>query len=366
MEIHQLKYLICVAKLESISKAATTLHLSQPALSKSIAKLEDELGVLLFDRSGKRLHLNDRGRLFLEGAEKALRELDSAAASVSAEAGSLQGSLSIGVFGMQNDAISCIQRFMQENRRVHVMLDARQRSITARVVREFDMVFYPEGPAFGGIAGIPYARNHIRLAVPASHPLATARVADLAQFRDDPFIFMNTTAGMYEQSYQLCVESGFSPWVRAVTSSGAAQQRLIGAGLGIGFADAPSYRLSERTTAQDGAIRPSTAEAPAKPCRTTHSLCNATDGASAGKATGRSPDAPAENPAPFAESPSPVMAHQQVRLIELRSGSPEQTLCFACRPLHLLSPTAREFLSFVLQHFALPDDNRVALRFEGN
>lgn len=75
---------------------------------------------------------------------------------------------------MQNDAISCIQRFMQENRRVHVMLDARQRSITARVVREFDMVFYPEGPAFGGIAGIPYARNHIRLAVPASHPLATA------------------------------------------------------------------------------------------------------------------------------------------------------------------------------------------------
>ena len=190
MEIHQLKYFICVAKLESISKAATTLHLSQPALSKSIAKLEDELGVLLFDRSGKRLHLNDRGRLFLEGAEKALRELDSAAASVSAEAGSLQGSLSIGVFGMQNDAISCIQRFMQENRRVHVMLDARQRSITARVVREFDMVFYPEGPAFGGIAGIPYARNHIRLAVPASHPLATARVADLAQFRDDAFIFM--------------------------------------------------------------------------------------------------------------------------------------------------------------------------------
>lgn len=88
MEIHQLKYFICVAKLESISKAATTLHLSQPALSKSIAKLEDELGVLLFDRSGKRLHLNDRGRLFLEGAEKALRELDSAAASVSAEAGS--------------------------------------------------------------------------------------------------------------------------------------------------------------------------------------------------------------------------------------------------------------------------------------
>ena len=117
MEIHQLKYFICVAKLESISKAATMLHLSQPALSKSLAKLEDELGVQLFDRLGKRLHLNDRGKLFLKGAEKALRELDGAAASVSAGAGSLQGSLSVGVFGVQDSAISCVQRFMQANRR---------------------------------------------------------------------------------------------------------------------------------------------------------------------------------------------------------------------------------------------------------
>ena len=73
MEIHQLKYFICVAKLESISKAATMLHLSQPALSKSLAKLEDELGVQLFDRLGKRLHLNDRGKLFLKGAERPCR-----------------------------------------------------------------------------------------------------------------------------------------------------------------------------------------------------------------------------------------------------------------------------------------------------
>ncbi len=261
MEIHQLKYFICVAKLESISKAATMLHLSQPALSKSLAKLEDELGVQLFDRLGKRLHLNDRGKLFLKGAEKALRELDGAAASVSAGQEACQGSLSVGVFGVQDSAISCVQRFMQANRQTHVILDARQRSITVRAVREFDMVFYPEGPAFGGIAGIPYARNRVRLAVPASHPLAAAKIADLVQFRDDPFVFMNTTAGVYEQSYQLCVESGFTPWVRAVTSSGMAQQRLIGAGLGVGFADAPSYWLDESMPTQDGATSLSASEA---------------------------------------------------------------------------------------------------------
>ncbi len=366
MEIHQLKYFICVAKLESISKAATMLHLSQPALSKSLAKLEDELGVQLFDRLGKRLHLNDRGKLFLKGAEKALQELDGAAASVNAGTGSLQGSLSVGVFGVQDSAISCVQRFMQANRQTHVMLDARQRSITVRSVREFDMVFYPEGPAFGGIAGIPYARNRVRLAVPASHPLAAVGIADLVQFKDDPFVFMNTTAGVYEQSYQLCVENGFTPWVRAVTSSGMAQQRLIGAGLGVGFADAPSHWLDERAARQNGTTCLSASKALATPCQAPLSPFSTAGEAPGGEtATGHS-GASVAGPVSPAEDASPAAAHRRIRLLELRSGAPEQTLCFACRPVHLLSPTAREFLSFVLQHFALPDDDRVALRFEGN
>ena len=270
------------------------------------------------------------------------------------------------MFGVQDSAISCVQRFMQANRQTHVILDARQRSITVRAVREFDMVFYPEGPAFGGIAGIPYARNRVRLAVPASHPLAAAKIADLVQFRDDPFVFMNTTAGVYEQSYQLCVESGFTPWVRAVTSSGMAQQRLIGAGLGVGFADAPSYWLDESMPTQDGATSLSASEALSTSFQMPLSPCSATGKASGGEtATGR-PGAPVAEPASFAENPFPARAHRRIRLLELRSGAPEQTLCFACRPVHLLSPTAREFLSFVLQHFALPDDDRVALRFEGN
>lgn len=62
MELHQLRYFVQVARLESVSKASQALHISQPALSKTIGKLEDELGCQLFDRTGKRLLLNDRGR----------------------------------------------------------------------------------------------------------------------------------------------------------------------------------------------------------------------------------------------------------------------------------------------------------------
>ena len=58
MEIMQLRYLKEVARQESFTRAAELLHITQSALSKSIAKLEDEVGVKLFERDGNRIHLN--------------------------------------------------------------------------------------------------------------------------------------------------------------------------------------------------------------------------------------------------------------------------------------------------------------------
>lgn len=76
MELHQLRYFICVAEHESMSKAALDLHVSQPALSKSIAKLESELKVSLFDRLGGRFTLTDSGCLFKQYAEQSISLLE--------------------------------------------------------------------------------------------------------------------------------------------------------------------------------------------------------------------------------------------------------------------------------------------------
>lgn len=76
MNIFQLRYFVSVAQLENISKAADLLHLSQSSLSKSIAKLEAELGMPLFQRSGKHIVLNEQGRRFWEFSSMVLRELE--------------------------------------------------------------------------------------------------------------------------------------------------------------------------------------------------------------------------------------------------------------------------------------------------
>lgn len=76
MELLQLQYFIAVARLEHMTEAALTLHVTQSSLSKTIQRLEEDLGVPLFDRTGRKLRLNESGCRFLPRAEKALFELE--------------------------------------------------------------------------------------------------------------------------------------------------------------------------------------------------------------------------------------------------------------------------------------------------
>ncbi|HZW46452.1 MAG TPA: LysR family transcriptional regulator, partial [Microvirga sp.] len=81
MDIAQLRTLIHVAELGSLSKAAGRLHIAQPALSRQIRLLEEELGIRLFDRHGRGMVLTERGRDVLRHAIRVLAELEELRAS---------------------------------------------------------------------------------------------------------------------------------------------------------------------------------------------------------------------------------------------------------------------------------------------
>lgn len=76
MEMQQLEYFKTVAQLQHMTRAAEKLSISQPALSKSISNIEQELGVPLFDRQGRSIALNRYGKLFLESVDIILAEFD--------------------------------------------------------------------------------------------------------------------------------------------------------------------------------------------------------------------------------------------------------------------------------------------------
>lgn len=76
IELYTLRQLVAFAEAGTLSQAAETLHLSQPALSRNMKKLEDDLGLTLFERKKNRLDLNENGEYVLELAKKLLYEAD--------------------------------------------------------------------------------------------------------------------------------------------------------------------------------------------------------------------------------------------------------------------------------------------------
>src|SRR6201981_969680 len=97
VELRHIRYFVAVAEAENVLRAATQkLHVSQPAVSRQIRDLEDELGVQLFKRTGKTVNLTDAGRLFLKEARAVLERTDEAVANVRVFAQAAETELHVG------------------------------------------------------------------------------------------------------------------------------------------------------------------------------------------------------------------------------------------------------------------------------
>src|SRR5437870_5076913 len=96
MELRHLRYFIAVAEEENVSRAALKLHVSQPALSRQIRDLEDEIGFPLLERSAKSVHLTEAGRAFLPGAREVLQQAEQAVKTARAIAEGGSGELHVG------------------------------------------------------------------------------------------------------------------------------------------------------------------------------------------------------------------------------------------------------------------------------
>src|SRR6476661_6071288 len=82
MELRHLRYFVGVAETENVSRAALKLHISQPALSRQVRDLEEEIGVALLKRAGKTVRLTEAGRVFLNEARAVLDRTDEAVRNV--------------------------------------------------------------------------------------------------------------------------------------------------------------------------------------------------------------------------------------------------------------------------------------------
>ncbi len=96
MEWNQLQYFQVMARLQHFTRAAETLLISQPALSRSISRLEEELGVTLFDRQGHTVTLNRYGQVFLNRVNCAMQEISEGIKEIQHLVDPSKGSVSLG------------------------------------------------------------------------------------------------------------------------------------------------------------------------------------------------------------------------------------------------------------------------------
>ena len=243
--------------MENVSRAATQkLHVSQPALSRQIRDLEDELGVQLLERTGKSVSLTKAGRIFLDEARAVLERANEAVRNVQATAGKAETELHVGYLPLASGKLMpAVLRACQSTiPHVQVRLYDWPNEENVAGVRDgrLQLAFVLKPPRPGGLRQLrfePLLLLQARLAVAPSHPFAQRRRIPLSEAVRERFI------GLIRESYpdfELFLSGVFAgvkskPHIVEEHDGIEGIISAIEAGTGVGvFPDVFSYHVGER------------------------------------------------------------------------------------------------------------------------
>lgn len=205
MDLTQLEYFRTVAKLENITMAAKELYISQPTLSQSISRLEDSLGVQLFDRHKGKLHLNEAGRCFLAHVENAFAELNTGFLELETykESGQDWVYVASSVIDIFKSIILNYRTICPEVHIDHLL--AVDRSIMELLINgKVDFVITPAPIEDPHVNCVPLCTEEMFAVVGEGHPLASKRWVTLEELRTYPLVCNSCDADIHfmEQLFQ--------------------------------------------------------------------------------------------------------------------------------------------------------------------
>jgi len=245
MNIAQIRYFVTAAQLQNLSKASAALHLSQPALSKSIAKLEEELGTPLFVRQGKRVFLNEAGQRFLQSAWVILRHMDNTMLDLSEMTVGGGIRISVGLYQPDEKVSGYIAEFAAMHPGIEMDINCFIDSDPDLDINKYDMLIYPERMRYEKYKSHFIWTEPYLLAVPTGHPLATQAEVRPQELHGLRFAFLSREQRFIEEPYYLC--AGLNVRVKAMYFTNAREQhrQMIASGVALGFVPggcAPFYR----------------------------------------------------------------------------------------------------------------------------
>lgn len=245
MELRHLRYFQAVAREEHFGRAAQTIRVAQPALTRQVRDLEDELGVQLFERLPRGVRLSPAGRAFLEDTNALLEKLQRSVARAKSYATGHVGTVQIGfseIASRHPEIPAKLLRFRLDEPKVELNLlpmssrsqidGLRNGTVDAAIV--YDIHFSEED--LGALEHCELGVSDIVIAINEDHPLAQRpiRMRDLAEER---FLFpaRKPQPRYFDRLMQACLANGFSPNIVQETATDSILLSLVAVGMGVGF-----------------------------------------------------------------------------------------------------------------------------------
>jgi LysR family hydrogen peroxide-inducible transcriptional activator len=256
MEMHQLRYVVAVARTRNFTRAAEQCHVSQPSLSQQVQKLEEELGERLFDRMKREAKLTPHGQAFLSHAVRILEEMEAARREAIDAHGLLRGTLTLGVLPTIAPYLlpEALAEFTKKFPGVEIVV---QEDTTARLLKlanayEIDFALASRPIQDERLEVKDLFSEELLLALPPGHRLTRKRTVSAADLETERLIIMKEGHCLGDQVLGFCGGGDLQPVISFRSAQLETIQSLVHAGLGISLipamaaqqdrADAPVYR----------------------------------------------------------------------------------------------------------------------------
>ena len=236
MELLQLRYFVEIAKSESVTNAAQKLRVSQPSLSQTMRRLEQELGTKLFEREGRRLKLTPQGRTFYNRVAMALQEITEATDSLKEVR--IRGSITIGSYLSLNPIMSILEDFSHEYPDTTFIL-LRINSLDYVDRQKLDALFcYDQSDRLNFREWTFITSYERKMILPRAHLLPPkGEYIQLQDLKQDVFVSLLWDNGRIEEIFDEFGHKNMVPNVRYRTNSALFKQEIMEAGLATGFSN---------------------------------------------------------------------------------------------------------------------------------
>lgn len=237
MNLDHLRYFVKLAEVRHYTRAAEQLCISQPSLSHAINQLESELGVPLFERSGRNTSLTRFGEEFLECARRSLDTLDVGIGSLQRSSRG-EGIVRLGF--LRTLGVDFIPKltadFLAADPGCGIEFsfhsDLTGGLIDGLLQRRFDLVFCSEPDPSLGLSAVPVMSQELVMIVPKNHPLAGRENVDLAETLQYPAIFFAEGSGLRRIIDRMYEKIGGKPVSFIETEEDEVIAGLVSAGFG--------------------------------------------------------------------------------------------------------------------------------------